>query len=155
MRPLRPLLFATLMLLAAAPGLTALPAEVAGTPLPSLAPMLERVTPAVVNISTVSVVRAEANPLLRDPFFRWFFELPRDSQRKRSQYGRYSSSSSIMTTRCVQCGKPARIFRACVFCPSSHSGSGRMTLICQRSRLNVIGCGVGPSSTITHSTSPS
>ena len=62
-----------------------LPAMVDDQPLPSLAPMLERVTPAVVNISTVSVVRTEDHPLLRDPVFRWFFDLPRDTQRKRAQ----------------------------------------------------------------------
>ena len=52
----------------------ALPAAVNGETLPSLAPMLEKATPAVVNISTVSIVRNEDHPLLRDPFFRWFFE---------------------------------------------------------------------------------
>ena len=44
--------------------------------LPSLAPLLERVTPAVVNISVVSEAPQEENPLFRDPFFRWFFDLP-------------------------------------------------------------------------------
>jgi Do/DeqQ family serine protease len=63
----------------------ALPAAVDGQPLPSLAPMLERVTPAVVNISTVSVVRREVHPLLSDPFFRRFFDLPRESRRRREQ----------------------------------------------------------------------
>jgi Do/DeqQ family serine protease len=63
----------------------ALPTAVNGEPLPSLAPMLEKATPAVVNISTVSAMRTEDHPLLRDPFFRWFFELPRESQRRRNQ----------------------------------------------------------------------
>jgi Do/DeqQ family serine protease len=45
-----------------APAQAALPAQVDGTPLPSLAPMLERVTPAVVNIYTRQVVRVR-NPL--------------------------------------------------------------------------------------------
>ncbi|MEO6658669.1 MAG: heat-shock protein, partial [Arenimonas sp.] len=40
----------------------ALPAQVGGTPLPSLAPMLEKVTPAVVNIYTKQVVRVR-NPM--------------------------------------------------------------------------------------------
>lgn len=53
----------------------ALPAEVDGQPLPSLAPMLERVTPAVVNIHSRTVVRVR-NPLAEDPFFRHFFGLP-------------------------------------------------------------------------------
>lgn len=48
-----------------------------GDPLPSLAPMLESITPAVVNIS-VSSTREVNNPLLNDPFFRHFFNLPRD-----------------------------------------------------------------------------
>jgi Do/DeqQ family serine protease len=63
-----------------------LPPAVDGKPLPSLAPMLERVTPAVVNISTITHVSAEDHPLLRDPFFRWFLEIPehRSSQRNRS-----------------------------------------------------------------------
>ena len=40
----------------------ALPAQAGGAPLPSLAPMLEKVTPAVVNIYTKQVVRVR-NPL--------------------------------------------------------------------------------------------
>jgi Do/DeqQ family serine protease len=65
--------------------IAALPAEMDGEPLPSLAPMLEKVTPAVVNISTVSVVSRADHPLMRDPFFRWFFDLPRESRKKRNQ----------------------------------------------------------------------
>ena len=52
----------------------ALPVAVGGEPLPSLAPMLEKVTPAVVNISTTTHQRLRRHPLLEDPFFRWFFE---------------------------------------------------------------------------------
>jgi serine protease Do/serine protease DegQ len=51
-------------------------------PLPSLANMLERVNPAVVNIATRSVVR-ERNRLLEDPFFRRFFNVPKSRQRYR------------------------------------------------------------------------
>jgi serine protease DegQ len=50
----------------------ALPPVVDGQPLPSLAPMLERVTPAVVNINSKTRVRVR-NPLMDDPFFRQFF----------------------------------------------------------------------------------
>lgn len=53
----------------------ALPAAVNGEPLPSLAPVLEQVTPAVVNIHTQTRVRV-SSPLLDDPFFRYFFDLP-------------------------------------------------------------------------------
>jgi Do/DeqQ family serine protease len=44
--------------------------------MPTLAPMLAQVTPAVVNISVTARDPAESNPLLRDPFFRRFFNLP-------------------------------------------------------------------------------
>jgi serine protease DegQ len=43
---------------------------------PTLAPLLERVTPAVVNIAVVGTAAEARNPLLEDPFFRRFFEGP-------------------------------------------------------------------------------
>jgi serine protease DegQ len=46
---------------------------------PSLAPMLARITPGVVNIAVRGRVR-EQNPLLQDPFFRRFFSLPQNQQ---------------------------------------------------------------------------
>jgi serine protease Do/serine protease DegQ len=52
-----------------------IPAQVGQTPVPSLAPMLKNVTPAVVNIATRGTVQQE-NPLLNDPFFRRFFDVP-------------------------------------------------------------------------------
>jgi len=52
-----------------------IPAQVGQTPVPSLAPMLKRVTPAIVNIATKGTVQQE-NPLLNDPFFRRFFDVP-------------------------------------------------------------------------------
>ena len=52
----------------------ALPPVVDGQPLPSLAPMLQNVTPAVVNISTKTRVRVN-NPFFDDPVFRQFFGL--------------------------------------------------------------------------------
>jgi len=62
-----------------------LPAAVSGQQLPSLAPMLERTTPAVVNISTTTAIRAAEHPLMQDPFFRRFFKLPQN-QRKREHH---------------------------------------------------------------------
>ena len=50
--------------------------EIAGKGLPTLAPLIAQVTPAVVNISIKSRSPAEDNPLLRDPFFRRFFNVP-------------------------------------------------------------------------------
>lgn len=54
---------------AAAAAGAALPQAVDGQPLPSLAPMIDRVTPAVVNINTKTRVR------VRDPFFD-FLNMP-------------------------------------------------------------------------------
>ena len=56
-----------------------------GGALPSLAPMLERVLPSVVNIATESRVRVQDNPLLQDPFFRRFFGVPNVPQERRTQ----------------------------------------------------------------------
>jgi Do/DeqQ family serine protease len=53
--------------------------EAAGAATPSLAPMLARITPGVVNIAVRGRVR-EQNPLLQDPFFRRFFNLPQNQQ---------------------------------------------------------------------------
>jgi len=52
-----------------------LPVAIEGDPLPTLAPVLERVTPSVVNIYTQTRVRIRS-PLLDDPFFRRFFNVP-------------------------------------------------------------------------------
>ncbi|MDC0039145.1 DegQ family serine endoprotease [Gammaproteobacteria bacterium] len=60
-----------------------LPAIVDGAPLPSLAPMVETVLPAVVNISTRGRVSMRENPLMQDPFFRRFFGAPETQPRER------------------------------------------------------------------------
>ena len=65
----------------------ALPKAVDGRDLPSLAPMLERAMPAVVNVATLTRVPVEDNPLLRDPVFRWFFDAPRRTERRESSLG--------------------------------------------------------------------
>jgi len=61
--------------LAASPVSAALPALWGEKPMPSLAPMLEKTTPAVVNLATEGKV-VEASPLFDDPFFKRFFNLP-------------------------------------------------------------------------------
>ena len=76
------LLLAALLL--APPASAALPVAVDGEKLPTLAPMLERITPAVVNIATFTRKR-ESNPLFDDPFFRRFFSLPKPRDRKPSR----------------------------------------------------------------------
>jgi serine protease Do/serine protease DegQ len=68
---------AILLLLVSSALPAALPSAVDGQPLPSLAPMLERATPAVVNIATRGKSRRIVEfPLPRDPLFRRFFEVP-------------------------------------------------------------------------------
>ena len=52
---------------------------------PTLAPLLENVTPAVVNISVATMVPQRHNPLFRDPFFRRFFDLPDDAPARPQQ----------------------------------------------------------------------
>ena len=59
-----------------------MPPYVDGQPVPSLAPMLERAMPAVVNISTSTNIRVSENPLMQDPFFREFFNVPEQLQRQ-------------------------------------------------------------------------
>ncbi|MCD7097999.1 Do family serine endopeptidase [Stenotrophomonas sp. MMGLT7] len=62
----------------AAPAAGSLPATVAGQPLPTLAPMLQQVMPAVVSINTKQVVRVR-NPFFNDPFFRRLFpDIPQE-----------------------------------------------------------------------------
>ncbi len=69
----------------AVPAPAAIPAQLAdGEPLPTLAPMLERTTPAVVNIATFTTVQV-SNPLLADPFFRRFFNIPNNRRYRRTQ----------------------------------------------------------------------
>ncbi|HET7757004.1 MAG TPA: DegQ family serine endoprotease [Steroidobacteraceae bacterium] len=73
----RPLLsLALLALAAAAPVHGGIPPAAGEASLPSLAPMIRKVSPAVVNIATRGTVRERGpqNPLLEDPFFRRFFD---------------------------------------------------------------------------------
>ena len=63
----------------------ALPGSVDGKVLPSLAPMLERVTPAVVNIATEGRIQIRLNPLFSDPFFRRFFNVPDQPLERKTQ----------------------------------------------------------------------
>jgi len=62
-----------------------LPTAIDDKQLPSLAPMLKQVTPAVVNITTQGRV-VERSPLFDDPLFQRFFNMP-DVQRERRTQG--------------------------------------------------------------------
>ncbi|MFT5399019.1 MAG: Do/DeqQ family serine protease [Planctomycetota bacterium] len=66
-----------LLLLTVLPLQAALPAAIDGQALPSLAPMLEKITPAVVNIATRGKARRRIEfSVPNEPFFRRFFNFP-------------------------------------------------------------------------------
>lgn len=67
------------LMLASLPASAALPMSEG---MPTLAPIIETTEPAVVNISTRGHIEARENPLLNDPFFRRFFEMPEQPQRR-------------------------------------------------------------------------
>lgn len=75
-------LLATVILsLLASTSYAQLPARVGDTPMPSLAPIIKRTSPAVVGIAVKGTVQTQANnPLFQDPFFRRFFDIPEMSQ---------------------------------------------------------------------------
>src|SRR5215469_8504140 len=73
-------LCATVALLAP-PLHAAMPPVITEAGVPTLAPMIRKVSPAVVNVATRGTIRERGaqNPLLDDPFFRRFFDVPPDS----------------------------------------------------------------------------
>jgi serine protease DegQ len=81
------LFLASLLLtsLAATPQAQAgLPPAVDGQPMPTLAPMIDRVTPAVVNINTKTRVQVR-DPFFDDPVFRRFFNAPNQPRERVQQ----------------------------------------------------------------------
>ncbi len=54
--------------------------------LPSFAPVIKRVAPAVVNIGVRGTVAAPRNPFFDDPGFRRFFGLPPDAQQRDREF---------------------------------------------------------------------
>lgn len=76
-------LIAVTALIVSAGAQAQLPQKVGDTPVPSLAPVIKKASPAVVNIATKGTIRDQGrNPLLDDPFFRRFFDTP-DAPRER------------------------------------------------------------------------
>ena len=61
-------------------------ADLATGHIPTLAPLVKQVTPAVVNISVQGRIR-EDNPLYQDPMFREFFDVPRQLEKEFSATG--------------------------------------------------------------------
>lgn len=56
-----------------------------GAVVPTLAPMLEVVTPAIVHIATEGKRAAETSPFLNDPLFERFFGRPKQPRERRTQ----------------------------------------------------------------------
>lgn len=79
--------------------MAALPAhDGSGQQLPSLAPMLKKVNPAVVNISTYATQKIY-NPLLNDPFFRYFFNIPENYSQRQEQRQQSAGSGVIVDAK--------------------------------------------------------
>ncbi|MCG8436231.1 MAG: DegQ family serine endoprotease [Gammaproteobacteria bacterium] len=67
------------------PANAALPAAGNGDALPTLAPVIQQASPAVVNIATRGSVEVQRNPFFNDPFFRRFFDMPDQPRRRETQ----------------------------------------------------------------------
>jgi serine protease DegQ len=63
---------------------------------PGVADMLEQVTPAVVNISVKGHQDLPQNPLLNDPFFRRFFDIPEQQQQQPQRRETQSVGSGVI-----------------------------------------------------------
>ncbi len=74
MKTIYRLICAGLLTTLSATGFAALPSEVAGEPMPSLAPLVEKVSPAVVNIRVSQTVSTGSS--FGDDLFRRFYGLP-------------------------------------------------------------------------------
>lgn len=83
---MKTLLIGLMLALVSQWSLAALPAfDPEGKELPTLAPLLEKINPAVVNIATFSTQTQAQNPLLNDPFFRRFFGVPEQQPQQDSR----------------------------------------------------------------------
>ncbi len=87
-----------LLLFASTPLIAGLPlTDSSGHALPSLSPMLKKINPAVVNISTFATQEVY-NPLLNDPFFRHFFQIP-DAPQKQPRRQQQSAGSGVIVDK--------------------------------------------------------
>jgi Do/DeqQ family serine protease len=77
----RALALCVMVALLAPPLPAAMPPVISESGVPTLAPMIRKISPAVVNIATRGTIRERGaqNPLLDDPFFRRFFDVPPDT----------------------------------------------------------------------------
>ncbi|MEY4640126.1 MAG: hypothetical protein RLZZ227_120 [Pseudomonadota bacterium] len=68
----------------------------AATERPGVAGMLQEITPSVVNIAVTGSVPMQQNPLLNDPFFRRFFDLPELQQQQPQMRPTQSVGSGVI-----------------------------------------------------------
>ena len=66
-------------------GRAALPIDIEAKKIPSLAPVLKKITPAVVNIATEGRVSIRRNLPFSDPFFQRFFNIPDQPIERKTQ----------------------------------------------------------------------
>ena len=79
------------------PAMAALPVvDIDGKAFTSLAPMIKQVKHSVVNISTYSTQQYGYNPLLSDPFFRFFFDLPDPGDFREEERRQQSAGSGVI-----------------------------------------------------------
>ena len=76
MRRLLPLVLSCLLLSPVVAARAGAPPVFPDGRVPTLAPLIDEVTPAVVNIAVLQGSPEDENPLMQDPFFRRFFGLP-------------------------------------------------------------------------------
>jgi Do/DeqQ family serine protease len=87
---------AALVLLISATGAPAQIPTRGGQDVPTLAPLVKQVEPAVVSIATKGTVSAPSNPLMEDPFFRRFFGLPPEQQQRERRREVQSAGSGVI-----------------------------------------------------------
>ena len=79
------LVAAAWLMSATGPAAAALPSVVNGQPVPSLAPLVKQVSPAVVNIQVTSTRKSSRNPFADDPLTRRFFNIPEQPAERQIQ----------------------------------------------------------------------
>jgi Do/DeqQ family serine protease len=70
-----------------------------GEQLPSLAPLLKEINSSVVNIATYTTREVQQNPMMSDPFFRRFFNIPETQQAPQQRRAQSAGSGVIIDAK--------------------------------------------------------